>query len=81
MRIWSDLAYRPYTASNSSNSGLLLDDFLSDKFEELQKVLKDEESDLSLIPPNYTGLFQLCVFGTNKFLMERLSKKANKWHW
>ena len=43
MRIWKDSVYGPYIASNSNNSGLLLDDFVNQKSQELQKGLQDEK--------------------------------------
>ncbi len=64
--VWYERVYKPYISSCQRESGLLLDDFVCHKSQELKDKLNTDDSVLYLIPPHYTGLLQPCDIGINK---------------
>ena len=60
-------------------AGLLLDDFVCHKPNDLRNRLQSDNCLLHLIPPHYTSLLQPCDVGINKPLKDRLKKSASDW--
>ncbi len=75
-RIWYDEVYKPYIAAKDGGSGLLLDEFVWHKSQELKDKMETDDFILYIILPHYTGLLQPCDVGINKSLKDRLKKSA-----
>ena len=79
MAIWYNKVYKPYIAGYTGNSGLILDDFICHKSDNMKQKMNSDNTMLYMIPPHYTGLLQPCDVGINKSLKDRLRKKASDW--
>ncbi len=53
--------------------------FVCHKSQDLKNKLESDDSQLYMIPPHYTGLFQPCDVGINKSLEDRLKHAASVW--
>ncbi len=79
MSIWYDNVFKPYVSECTGHSGLLLDDFKCHKNSDLQEAMDEDNANLYMIPPHYTGLLQPCDVGINKPLKDRLKKRVSAW--
>ncbi len=52
--------YKPHIRHCQGQSGLLLDDFVCHKSQDLKDKLESDNSQLYMIAPRYTGLLQPC---------------------
>ncbi len=68
MGIWYEDVYEPYNSSFEREYALLLDDFVSQKSQELKNKLETDDSVLYLIPTHYSGLLQPYGVGINRSL-------------
>ena len=79
VEVWHEKVWKLYIAGYDGESGLLLDDYICHKDDELYQKMKSDKKHRWLVPPYFTSNVQPCNVGINKPLKNRLKIQATKW--
>ena len=77
--IWYNEVYKSSIADADGKAGLLLDDLICHKPQELSDKLANEDYLLYIIPTHYTRLLQPSEAGINKSLKDCLKNYDEQW--